>query len=61
MTNVTNEDNILDGVKSILAKRDHRQQFLLLPLCLQKLSTADASKRVCMWEIINPFYDTDNF
>ena len=45
---------LLNRVEKILAKGEitHYEQFLLLPKCFQKLSAADASESIYIWEKI---------
>ena len=46
------KEQLLNKVANIVTvgKNAHNEQFLLLSLCFQKLSAAEASESVCMLE-----------
>ena len=46
---------LLNTVENILAKGNitHNEQFCPLSQCFQKLSAAEASEKVCLWERVN--------
>ena len=47
------KNKVLNKVENIEAKREiahYINNFLLLQQCVQKLSAAEASESVCMWE-----------
>ena len=48
---------LLNRVENIVAKGEisHYEQFDLLSQCFQKSSAAEESKRIYMWDMVNPF------
>ena len=53
----------MDRVENIVAKGEiaHYNQIRILPQCFQKMSAAEASKGLCMWERVNNLVFLTNF